>query len=292
MTTATTPANKVQLTAVQMTSQPQPLDNLAVIEQLLEQIPPARPQLVVLPEACLCFGAGDKFQREIAELHGQGDLQQRLAELAQQHGIYLLAGTMPIIDSREATKFSAASLLFGPDGSELARYNKIHLFDVDVADSTRQYRESNWTQAGSEVVTVATEFGVLGLAVCYDVRFPELFRALRTAGADVITLPSAFTQVTGAAHWHVLTRARAIEQQCAVVAAAQVGTHANGRATFGHALIIDAWGRVLDECEGATGQPQQPCLATAAVELSQQAEIRQNIPVAEHFARSKKVIHE
>ncbi|WP_258807455.1 carbon-nitrogen hydrolase family protein [Pseudidiomarina sp. CB1] len=280
---------KVQLTAVQMTSLPEPQQNLKIIEQLLQQLPAARPQLVVLPEACLCFGAGDKQQRSYAELYSEtAPLQAQLAQLAAQHGIYLLVGTMPIVDDQTAEKFSAASLLFGPDGKCLARYNKIHLFDVDVADNTKTYRESKWTEAGQEVVTVATEFGTLGLAVCYDVRFPELFRALRDKGAAIIALPSAFTKVTGAAHWQVLTRARAIEQQCFVVAGAQVGTHANGRETYGHALIIDGWGNVVSECDGVTS----PCLATASVELDSLQPIRSNIPVAKHFARSKKVIHE
>ncbi|WP_417687502.1 carbon-nitrogen hydrolase family protein [Pseudidiomarina sp.] len=280
---------KVQLTAVQMTSLPEPQENLKIIEQLLDQIPAARPQLVVLPEACLCFGAGDKKQRSYAELYSHtAPLQGRLAELARQHGIYLLVGTMPIIDDASAEKFSAASLLFGPDGKCMARYNKIHLFDVDVADNTKTYRESLWTEAGERVVTVETEFGTLGLAVCYDVRFPELFRALRSKGAEIIALPSAFTKVTGNAHWHVLTRARAIEQQCYVVAGAQVGVHANGRETYGHALIIDAWGNVVSECDGVTS----PCLASANVDLESLTPIRSNIPVAKHFARSKKVIHE
>lgn len=272
-----------------MTSQPDPQQNLEIIEDLLEQLPPARPQLVVLPEACLCFGAGDKQQRAIAELpKPTAPLQAELARLARQHGIYLLVGTMPLVDDEVAEKFSAASVLFDPQGEILARYNKIHLFDVDVADSTKTYRESLWTEAGEQVVTVPTEFGTLGLAVCYDVRFPELFRALREQGADIIALPSAFTKVTGNAHWHVLTRARAIEQQCYLVAGAQVGVHANGRETYGHALIIDAWGNVMSECDGETS----PCLATASVDLEQLKPIRSNIPVAKHFARSKKVIHE
>ncbi|WP_241970456.1 carbon-nitrogen hydrolase family protein [Pseudidiomarina sediminum] len=278
----------VQLTAVQMTSQPNPQDNLETLKQLFQQLPPQRPQLVVLPEACLCFGAGDKHQRALAELLGSGALQSALAALAKAHGVYLVAGTIPLLAEADSEKFCAASLVFDPNGQCLAQYNKIHLFDVDVADATKSYRESTWTQAGEQVVTVATEFGKLGLAVCYDVRFPELFRELRSQGAEIIVLPSAFTQVTGAAHWHVLTRARAIEQQCALVAAAQVGVHANGRETYGHALVIDAWGRVLSECDGQ----QSPCLASAEVDLSELAAIRKNIPVAKHFASSKKVMHE
>lgn len=126
----------------------------------------------------------------------------------------------------------------------------------------KSYRESNWTNAGASVIAVPTEFGTLGLAVCYDVRFAELFRALRTAGADILVLPSAFTQVTGSAHWHVLTRARAIEQQCFLVASAQAGEHENGRQTYGHALVIDGWGRILAETES-----MQPSIATALVDI-------------------------
>ncbi len=241
---------------------------------------------MVLPEACLCFGAGDQRQRDIAELYGHGDLQQALADLAREHGIWLVAGTIPLIDDANAEKFSAASLVFSPQGQCVARYNKIHLFDVDVADNTATYRESEWTEAGNEVVTVTTEFGVIGLAVCYDVRFPELFRSLRTAGADILVLPSAFTQVTGAAHWHLLTRARAIEQQCFMVAAAQAGSHDNGRQTYGHALVTDGWGRVLAECDA-----EQTAVASARVSIQDLDKIRSDIPVAEHFSRTKKVLH-
>lgn len=269
-----------------MTSSPNPSDNLQQIDQLLSQLPSQRPHLVVLPEACLCFGAGDKRQRELAELPGQGPMQEGLAELAKRHQLWLVGGTIPLIDTAEAEKFSAASLVFNPQGECVARYNKMHLFDVDVADNTRSYRESHWTQAGTEVVTVPTEFGTLGLAVCYDVRFPELFRALRAQGADIFVLPSAFTQVTGSAHWQVLNRARAIEQQCYMVAGAQAGVHDNGRETYGHALVIDPWGRILAETNDL-----QPSWATASANLSEIKPIRQNIPVADHFNRSKKVLH-
>lgn len=277
---------QVQLTALQLTSSPDPHQNLQQIEQLLQQLPEHRPQLVVLPEACLCFGAADKRQRQLAELLGQGPLQEALAALAKRYQIWLVAGTFPLIDDLDAVKFSAASLVFNPQGECVARYNKIHLFDVTVADGTKHYRESAWTQPGTDIVTVPTEFGVLGMAVCYDVRFPELFRALRLAGADILLLPSAFTQVTGEAHWHTLTRARAIEQQCYLVAAAQTGIHANGRQTYGHALIIDGWGRIL-----ADADPDQPGIATALADVSKLASIRRDIPVIEHFHWSQKVFH-
>lgn len=218
---------------------------------------------------------------------GSGPMQNGLAALARDFGVWLVAGTVPLIEHADSDKFSAASLVFNPAGDCVARYNKVSMFDVDVADNTRNYRESAATVPGAQVVTVETEFGTLGLAVCYDVRFPELFRALRLQGADILVLPSAFTQVTGAAHWHVLTRARAIEQQCILVAGTQVGEHANGRQTFGHGLVIDGWGEVK-----ACVETTSPGLATAEVDVSALAKIRRDIPVINHFSSSKKVFHE
>lgn len=278
---------RVQMTAVQLTSSPDPQQNLTTLRQLFADLPAARPQLVVLPEACLCFGAGDKRQRELAEMPGSGPMQDGLAALARDFGVWLVAGTIPLIEHADSDKFSAASLVFNPAGDCVARYNKVSMFDVDVADNTRNYRESAATVPGSQVVTVETEFGTLGLAVCYDVRFPELFRALRLRGANILVLPSAFTQVTGAAHWHVLTRARAIEQQCILVAGTQVGEHANGRQTFGHGLVIDGWGEVKACVETAS-----PGLATTAMDVSALQKIRRDIPVINHFSSSKKVFHE
>jgi predicted amidohydrolase len=268
----------LQLTAVQLTSSPDPSDNLATLRDLFQQLPPARPQLVVLPEACLCFGAGDERQRAIAELPGSGPMQEGLAALARDFGVWLVAGTIPLIDQPQQQRFSAASLLYNPAGECLARYNKINLFDVEVADSTGTYRESAATLPGTEIVTVTTEIGTIGMAVCYDLRFAELFRQLRLAGADIIVLPSAFTQVTGSAHWHVLTQARAIEQQCALVAAAQVGQHANGRQTYGHALVVDAWGSIQADAEHTS-----PSLASASFNASRQQDIRGTMPVLKQF---------
>lgn len=227
---------------------------------------------MVLPETFSCMGAGDRAQWEMAEQPGHGPVQQRLAELARQHQIYLVGGTMPL---QAGERFAAASLCFGPDGKQLARYDKIHLFDVDVADNTGQYRESKWTRPGNQIVTVDCGFAVVGMAVCYDVRFPEMFKALRQAGADIVVLPSAFTQVTGAAHWHTLVTARAIEQQVFMVAPGQFGEHENGRKTYGHSLIVDPWGQVVAE------QPQGEACISAEFDKAQLEKIRQQIPVAQ-----------
>jgi len=262
---------KVQLTALQMSSLPDPKDNLAIVAKLLKQLPDARPQLVVLPEAFSCFGAGDRAQLAMAEPYQEGDVQRQLAALAKEHGIYLIGGTLPL---KAGERFAAASLLFGPDGTILSRYDKIHLFDVDVADNTKEYRESKWTQPGHEVVTANTDLGVVGMSVCYDLRFPELFRALRQAGSEIIALPSAFTQVTGNAHWHVLVRARAIEQQVFIVAPGQVGQHANGRETYGHSIIVSPWGEILAELEQGEG------IISASVDPANVETIRKQMPVA------------
>ena len=263
---------QVQLTALQMSSRPDPQDNLAIVAKLLEQLPAARPQLVVLPEAFSCFGAGDRAQLAMAEPYKDGEVQRQLAALAKKHEVYLVGGTLPI-DAGE--RFSAASILFGPDGAILNRYDKIHLFDVDVADNTKEYRESKWTQPGSKVITIETDFGVVGMAVCYDLRFPELFSALRQAGSQIIVLPSAFTQVTGKAHWHALVRARAIEQQVFIVAPGQVGEHANGRETFGHSIIVSPWGEILAEQELDEG------VVSVSVDVADIEPIRKQMPVAQ-----------
>ncbi|WP_404398323.1 carbon-nitrogen hydrolase family protein [Idiomarina loihiensis] len=263
---------QVQLTALQMSSRPDPQDNLAIVAKLLEQLPATRPQLVVLPEAFSCFGAGDRAQLAMAETYKDGEVQKQLAALAKKHEVYLVGGTLPI---EAGERFSAASILFGPDGGILNRYDKIHLFDVDVADNTKEYRESKWTQPGSNVVTTATDFGVVGMAVCYDLRFPELFSALRQAGSQIIVLPSAFTQVTGKAHWHALVRARAIEQQVFIVAPGQVGEHANGRETFGHSIIVSPWGEILAEQELDEG------VVSVSVDVADIEPIRKQMPVAQ-----------
>ena len=263
---------QVQLTALQMSSRPDPQDNLTTVAKLLERLPAARPQLVVLPEAFCCFGAGDRAQLDMAETYQDGEIQRQLASLAKAHGIYLVAGTIPIAAGE---RFSAASLLFGPDGSIVNRYDKIHLFDVDVADNTKKYRESKWTKPGTEVVTAATDLGVVGMSVCYDLRFPELFRALRQAGSDIIVLPSGFTQVTGKAHWHALVRARAIEQQVFIVAPNQVEQHDNGRETYGHSIIVSPWGEILVEQEQGEG------IISASVDLADVESIRKQMPVAQ-----------
>lgn len=272
-----------QLTALQLCSSPDPAENLRQIADLLQQLPPARPQLVALPEGALCFAGAEGANLAIAEpfsgpdvpLNAQQPLQQQLSALARLHHIYLLAGTLPT-QSNEPVRFCASSLLFGPDGRLLSDYQKIHLFDADVSDNTASYRESATTKPGDKV-TVA-DLGAIkaGLAICYDVRFPGLFAQLRQQGMNLLCLPSAFTTVTGAAHWHTLLRARAIETQSYVLAPAQTGIHANGRQTYGHSLIIDPWGQVLADAG------TEPGLISVRIDLQEVATVRHKMPLALH----------
>lgn len=276
------PAGHWQLTVLQLCSAAQPADNLQQITRLLAQLPAARPQLVVLPEGALCFGAPDGSNLAIAEPLGQGPLQQQLAQLAKQQQIYLLVGTLPTLPAEEASvsRFAASSLLFGPDGQLLADYQKIHLFDADVSDNTARYRESAVTVPGNKTTVVTLKEVApalsLGMSVCYDVRFAGLFQRLRAQGANVLAVPAAFTTVTGAAHWHTLLRARAIETQSYLLAAAQTGTHQNGRQTYGHSVIIDPWGNVLADAGTEVG------LASVTIDLNEVDRIRQQMPLAAH----------
>jgi len=200
-----------------------------------------------------------------------------LRQTARDLGLWLVAGTLPLPpDGQPEARARACSLLFDNQGQRVARYDKLHLFDVDVADQRGRYRESDDYACGEQLVLADTPCGRLGLTVCYDLRFAELYIALRQAGAELISAPSAFTAVTGAAHWQVLTRARAIESQCAILAANQGGMHPGGRQTFGHSAIIDAWGRVLAEQAAGSG------VLLATVDVAEQQAIRQRMPVEEH----------
>jgi predicted amidohydrolase len=291
-----------QLSALQLCSAASPAENLTLISNLLRQLPPQRPQLVALPEGALCFGGPDGSNLAIAEPLGQGPLQQALAALARQQQIYLLVGTLPTLPTLPATagsavepqRFAASSLLFGPDGALLADYQKLHLFDADVSDNTARYRESDSTQPGDKITVLALpvcqvsptdEAGLpataplalkIGLSICYDVRFAGLYQRMRQEGANLICVPAAITTVTGAAHWHTLLRARAIETQSYLLAPAQTGTHQNGRQTYGHSLIIDPWGNVLADAGTETG------MVSVTIDLTEVARIRQQMPLATH----------
>ncbi|MCG9713088.1 carbon-nitrogen hydrolase family protein [Shewanella insulae] len=251
-------------------------ENLGFIREQLDALAAGeRPHLVVLPECCLLFGGHERQQLAYAGDDASSDLKRELAGLAKQYGIYLVAGTIPIL-ADEGRVFSRC-YLFNDKGETLGHYDKLHLFDVDVDDGTKSYRESDTFCPGEAVTVVDTPFGKVGMAICYDLRFADLFRAMRLQGAEIIALPAAFTRVTGRAHWLPLLQARAIETQCFVLAAAQWGEHNQGkRETWGHSCIIDPWGEVK------AIKPEGCGWLSAEINLKAIEGIRRNIPVVEH----------
>jgi nitrilase len=258
---------------VQLNSGPDPQANLATIAELVAEAAAGGARLVVLPENCTAMVRGDEARLALAEPDGRGAVQQALAALAARHALWLVAGTLPIA-APDGRAF-ASCLVFRPDGSRAARYDKVHLFDVEVPGG-EVHRESRATAPGRSAVVVETPAGVLGLSVCYDLRFPELYRALVERGATLLAVPAAFTAVTGAAHWEVLLRARAIEDQCYVLAAAQDGQHPGGRQTHGASMIIDPWGEVL-ACRA-----HGPGVLLADIDPARLVGLRQRFPVLEH----------
>jgi predicted amidohydrolase len=214
---------------------------------------------------------GAKLEKTVAE-KDDAALPQ-FGALAEELGIWLLVGSLAIKVSEGKT--ANRSYLIGPNGRIAARYDKIHLFDVNLP-SGETYRESNTVAPGEEAVVASLPWGRVGLSVCYDLRFPQLYRALAKNGAEILTVPSAFTETTGKAHWHVLLRARAIENGCFVIAPAQGGTHANGRKTYGHSLIVGPWGDILAEAG------TEPCVISAELDLGEIADVRARLPSLHH----------
>lgn len=262
--------------AIQMTSSPVVADNLLFVEQQLKLLPPQRPCLVVLPECFACFGGGDQLMLDIAEDLDHGPIQHKFKQLAKQYNIWLVAGSFPLLCST-ANKFTASCLLINDHGEIVEEYQKIHLFDVQVADNTGSYLESRLTQSGNKLVVTKTPFGNLGLAVCYDIRFASMFVAMsQIAQLDVLALPAAFTRQTGKAHWDPLLKSRAIENQCYIVAANQTGIHRNMRQTYGHSCIISPWGEKLVELSHDTG------MIHSKIDHPLLADIRTKMPVYQH----------
>ena len=264
------------IAAIQMVSGANVAKNLATAAELLAQAAEAGAQLAVLPENFALMGRGEDDKVTVREPPGIGPLQAFLAEQAARHRLWLVGGTIPLHAVNGPHRVRAACLLFDATGRQVARYDKVHLFDVQVVGSAERYAESATIEPGERYVAADTPLGLLGLAVCYDVRFPEQFRALAARGMTVLALPAAFTAATGKAHWETLLRARAIENQCYVVAAAQGGSHANGRETYGDSLIIDPWGEILARL------PHGPGVVLGELDLERLHQIRRQFPVLEH----------
>lgn len=234
--------------AIQMVSTPDVASNIATARRLVAEAAAAGATLVSLPEYWPIMGLQDTDKVAHAEPDGDGPIQAFLAGAAREHGIWLAGGTLPLV-SPSAGKVMNTTLVYDPQGEAVGRYDKIHLFGFNKG--AESYDEARTIVPGKNVVAFDAPFGKVGLAVCYDLRFPELFRAM--GECTLMLVPAAFTHTTGSAHWEVLLRARAIENQCYVLAAAQGGTHASGRRTFGHSMLIDPWGKVtalLEEGEG------------------------------------------
>jgi nitrilase len=265
----------VTVAAVQMTSAADRDANLATAGRLLERAAAADARVAVLPENFSYMGVRDAERRAQAEPDGDGPVQRFLAERACALGLWIVGGTVPIVATAGARP-AAACLVYDASGHRVARYDKIHLFDVDIADGKERYRESSNIEPGRTPVVVDTPAGRLGLSVCYDLRFPELFRSLVTAGAEWFAVPAAFTVSTGRAHWETLLRARAIENLCWVVASAQWGTHASGRETYGHSLIVNHWGEVRACLEAGDG------IVSAAIDRAAQGQSRRSFPALQH----------
>lgn len=236
-----------RVAALQYCAGASPAETLPHLFDMIASAAAGGAQLVVLPEAATFLAASREALNEIAEWEDDAESLDQLCQCAASYGINLLVGSM-FVRRRRDNRLVNRCVLIGPDGRVSCHYDKIHMFDANVGDG-RQYRESDYFAAGSDMVVGDAAGMRLGLTICYDVRFPVLYRALALAGAQVITVPAAFTYNSGKAHWHILLRARAIETGCFIVAAAQCGTHADGRRTYGHSLIISPWGEILAEAQ-------------------------------------------
>ncbi|AGH75107.1 carbon-nitrogen hydrolase family protein [Edwardsiella piscicida] len=257
--------------------------NLAQIEQQLKQLNGAI-RLALTPENALLFSDAAGY-RQHAEREGDGPLQSAVRELARRYGVWLLIGSMPLYSREDAGGITSSSLLFDDGGALRARYDKLHMFDVEVRDAHGHYRESDVYRHGDMLTVVDTPVGRLGMTICYDLRFPGLFQALRAQGAELISVPAAFTRVTGEAHWEVLLRARAIENQCYILAPAQVGSHGATRRTWGHSMAVDGWGRVLQQNADAV-RPIKIKVNTNSLSV-----LRGQMPLAQHNRFQPELIH-
>lgn len=271
MTDHTRSATPFQVAALQMVSTPDVARNLADARRLIAEAAGEGAQLVLLPEYFCFMGHRDTDKLALAEPYQDGPIQHFLAEAARRHGIWVIGGTLPL-KAPEPDRVLNTTLVFDPSGNEAARYDKIHLFNFEKGDES--FDEARTIRAGDTVVAFDAPFGRVGLSVCYDLRFPELYR--RMGDCALIVVPSAFTYTTGRAHWETLLRARAVENQCYVLAAAQGGKHENGRRTWGHSMLIDPWGEIV--AVGDVGAS----VVLGAIDPQRIADVRQSLPAWRH----------
>jgi len=269
----------VRLALLQLNVSDDPAANLPVTLQLIEEAAKAGAEFVLTPEVTNCVSASRKHQLAVLAHQDDDQTLKALRDAAKTHGIWLLIGSLAIKTDDPDGRFANRSFLIDPQGEIEAWYDKIHMFDVTISE-TEAYHESKGYRPGDRAVLADTPFGKLGLTICYDIRFPALYRDLAQAGAQIITVPSAFSPITGAAHWESLLRARAIETGCFIIAPAQTGTHAgSGRKTYGHSMVVSPWGEVLvDAGESA-------CMVTLDIDLTQVGKARQRVPSLQHDRR-------
>ncbi|MBN3826610.1 carbon-nitrogen hydrolase family protein [Burkholderia sp. Ac-20384] len=271
MTDHTRSATPFQVAALQMVSTPDVARNLAEARRLIAEAAGEGAQLVLLPEYFCFMGHRDTDKLALAEPYQDGPIQHFLADAARRHGIWVIGGTLPL-KAPEPDRVLNTTLVFDPSGNEAARYDKIHLFNFEKGDES--FDEARTIRAGDTVVAFDAPFGRVGLSVCYDLRFPELYR--RLGDCALIVVPSAFTYTTGRAHWETLLRARAVENQCYVLAAAQGGKHENGRRTWGHSMLIDPWGEIVAVRDvGAS-------VVLGAIDPQRIVDVRQSLPAWRH----------
>jgi deaminated glutathione amidase len=269
----------MKVAAIQMVSTPRVADNLARAAALVAEAARGGAELAVLPEYFCLMGQNDTDKLAVAEPEGSGPIQTALAAMAREHGVWLVGGTLPLAIAGDARHATNTLLVLAPDGRRAARYDKIHLFRYH--DGERQYDEAATLVPGQDPVAVELHDRAgtpwrAGLSVCYDLRFPELYRRLMTPPCDLIVVPAAFTHTTGQAHWELLLRARAVENQCYVLASAQGGRHENGRRTWGRSMLIDPWGTVLAQHEEGEG------VVIAELSKAALARVRQQLPALQH----------
>lgn len=261
--------------AIQMASSPSISSNLLQAGKLIGEAAKADAKLIALPENFAIMGVDEFDKVKVREKEGEGQIQDFLSAVAKKYSVWIVGGTIPLV-ANDDNKVRAACLVYNEQGERVARYDKVHLFDVSVPGTDEVYRESDSIEPGENLLVIDTPFGKLGVAVCYDLRFPEFFRTVTSEGIDILVVPSAFTAETGAAHWEVLLRARAIENLCYVIAPNQGGFHLNGRKTFGHSMIIDPWGVLLDCYKTGSG------FVSADIDLDKLDKTRQSFPVLQH----------
>ncbi len=264
-------AGVCRIAAVQMASGPNVAANLSEAGRLIEMAVEMGARMVVLPEFFAIMGMHDSDKVAVSETEGKGPIQRFMSATAKKYGIWLVGGSIPLQASIPG-KVRNACLVYDDKGKQVARYDKIHLFGLDLGNE--HYREDDTIEPGDRVVVVDTPFGKLGLSVCYDLRFPELYRAMKEV--DIIVIPSAFTETTGKAHWETLIRARAIENLAYVVASAQGGYHLNGRETHGNSMVVDPWGVVLDRLPRGSG------VVVAGVNRGYLNALRKSLPALQH----------